>query len=1126
MEPWRERRGGGRGGGGRGTHHAGRRPVAEADRISIVDRLNQFKASNEEELIFEADLSNHDRAVVHDTCKKLGLKSKSRGKGDDRRVAVFKPSQRTGIKPASATPLTFSPASYEILADLFQRHPPVEDELLANKWEPPAITSTSSSAVSKKESNRHYNRGKASKQWTMNPGDVVRQAAALASRIQKQPALQKIAEKRSTLPIASFKDEITAVVDKHQVVLIAGETGCGKTTQVPQYILDHMWSQNKPCRIICTQPRRISATSVAERIAAERGENVGNTVGYQIRLESKGGRHSSLMFCTNGVLLRKLVGSGRLKLKENESVLDESEEFSGLDATHVIVDEIHERDRNADFLLIVLRDLLALKPNLRLILMSATLDADLFSSYFNNCPVVRVPGFTFPVQTYYLEDVLALTENQQSSNQNGRNSEKKLSLTEEDVQSMDEAIQLAWLEDDFETLMDTIEEFPRLNLCNYKHSLTGATALMVSAGKGRVEDVKLLLSLGADISAAANNGHTAFDWAKNNGQEEVVSILTEHMVKVQQAQFQAAETALLQNYQMSADQDEIDVALIERLLHRLHEAAGERLDTQGAVLVFLPGWEDISRLRECLQVSPIFGNPSRFLLLPLHSLVPSSEQRKVFQSPPSGVCKIVLATNIAETAITIDDIVYVIDTGRMKEKSYDPYSNVSTLQTVWISKASAKQREGRAGRCQPGVCYHLFSRLRMQALPEFQLPEIKRTPLEELCLQVKLYEPHGRIAEFILRALDPPLEIAVRNAVTLLQDIGALTSDELLTEMGKQLGSLPVHPSTSRMILLAILLNCLDPALTVACAAGFRDPFVLPLHPYQKKQAQHARQELAAMYGGSSDHLSIVAAFDRWENARVNGQESNFCSRYFVSGGTMFQLAGMRQQLQGELVQKGFIKMEPHPCSLNARDPGIVRAVLAAGMYPMVGNLLPPLPGSAKAIVQTARGEKVRIHPHSISIQPNELASMDQTKLNQLLVVFDEVTRGEAQVYVRKCTLITPHPLILLSTEMVKERPSREVPAQHRLMSSADALVSVVVDRRFYFSSTALDGAQLFVLRSRMNAALNFKVTQPRLYLPAVLADSVHAIACILSFDAMPAMALPSTSHRGSSRSRGAHHRF
>lgn len=153
---------------------------------------------------------------------------------------------------------------------------------------------------------------------------------------------------------------------------------------------------------------------------------------------------------------------------------------------------------------------------------------------------------------------------------------------------------------------------------------------------------------------------------------------------------------------------------------------------------------------------------------------------------------------------------------------------------------------------------------------------------------MKLYEPRGKIADFIMKALDPPLEIAVKNAVALLQDIGALTSDELLTDMGKQLGSLPVHPSTSRMILLSILLNCLDPALTVACAAGFREPFVLPLHPYQKKQAQNARQELAGKYGGYSDHLAIVAAFDGWEMARANRQENQFCSRYFVSGKVLY----------------------------------------------------------------------------------------------------------------------------------------------------------------------------------------------------------------------------------------------
>lgn len=158
------------------------------------------------------------------------------------------------------------------------------------------------------------------------------------------------------------------------------------------------------------------------------------------------------------------------------------------------------------------------------------------------------------MQTYYLEDVLALTENQQYTKENGRIRGKRITLTEEDTKSMDEALQLAWLDDDFETLMDTIEEFPRLNLCNYKHSQTGATALMITAGKGRVEDVKLLLSIGADISAAANNGDTALQWATKYGQEEVVSVLNDHIVHVQQSQAQAAETELLQNYQMSVDQ--------------------------------------------------------------------------------------------------------------------------------------------------------------------------------------------------------------------------------------------------------------------------------------------------------------------------------------------------------------------------------------------------------------------------------------------------------------------------------------------------------------------------------------------------------------------------------------------
>ncbi|CAI7930763.1 unnamed protein product, partial [Closterium sp. NIES-54] len=154
-----------------------------------------------------------------------------------------------------------------------------------------------------------------------------------------------------------------------------------------------------------------------------------------------------------------------------------------------------------------------------------------------------------------------------------------------------------------------------------------------------------------------------------------------------------------------------------------------------AILVFLPGWEEISRLRDRLLGSSVFGDPTRFLILPLHSKIPMPDQRKVFERPGRGVRKIVLTTNIAETALTIDDIVFVVDSGRLKEKSYDAHTNVSTLQVCWVSKASARQRQGRAGRCRPGVCFHLFSRTRAGSLPEFQAPEIKRTPLEELCLQ-------------------------------------------------------------------------------------------------------------------------------------------------------------------------------------------------------------------------------------------------------------------------------------------------------------------------------------------------------------------------------------------------------
>ncbi|KAG5596422.1 hypothetical protein H5410_037654 [Solanum commersonii] len=1005
--------------------------VTESTQIRVAQILEQFRASNDEVYTFESNLSNRDRAAVHMLCRKMGMKSKSSGRGDQRRISIFKTKQNMDTLKGKdvLSCFKFSEEAKYALQDLFTRYPPGDGE-------------TSEHVVGKHSKKFDKLRGKKDDMFckpAMSMSEIAKRVESFASRIEKTPNMRQITLQRSKLPIASFKDAITSTIESNQVVLISGETGCGKTTQVPQFILDHMWGKGETCKIICTQPRRISATSVSERISAERGESVGDTVGYKIRLESRGGKQSSIMFCTNGILLRVLITNGSASFNKEAPGKMGKDTIS--DITHIIVEEIHERDRYSDFMLAILRDLLPSYPNLRLVLMSATLDAERFSKYFGGCPVIRVPGFTYPVKTFYLEDVLSIVKSTKNNHLDSTSSSvmpEESILTEEYKVALDEAINLTFSDDDLDPLLDLISSGGGPKVFNYQHSLSGVTPLMVFAGKGRVGDICMLLSFGADYHLRANDGKTALDWAEQENQTEAFEIIKGHMEKSSSSCEE--QQHLLDKYLSTVDPELIDDVLIEQLLKKIC------IDSEdGAILVFLPGWEDINRTRERLRASHYFNDQSKFSVIPLHSMVPSVEQKKVFRHPPPGCRKIVLSTNIAETAITIDDVVYVIDSGRMKEKSYDPYNNVSTLQSSWVSKASAKQREGRAGRCQPGICYHLYSKLRAASLPDFQVPEIKRIPIEELCLQVKLLNPDCKIEEFLQKTLDPPVYETIRNAIIVLQDIGALSFDEKLTELGERLGSLPVHPLTSKMLLISILLNCLDPALTIACASDYRDPFTLPMLPNEKNKAAAAKAELASWYGGRSDQLAVVAAFEGWKSARETGQESRFCSKYFVSSGTMHMLSGMRKQLASELLRNGFIPGDGSSCNLNAQDPGILHAVLVAGLYPMVGRLLPPLKNNKKAVIETAGGDKVRLSPHSTNFKLSF-----QKFYEQPLIAYDEITRGDG----------------------------------------------------------ALDVAQIYCLRERLAAAILFKVTHPGKVLPEVLAASINAMGCILSYNGMSGISL------------------
>ncbi|KAF3959968.1 hypothetical protein CMV_015273 [Castanea mollissima] len=406
---------------------------------------------------------------------------------------------------------------------------------------------------------------------------------------RESPEGKKMLDFRRSLPAFKERERLLQAIAQNQVIVISGETGCGKTTQLPQYILESEIESGRGafCSIICTQPRRISAMAVAERVSAERGEPLGDTVGYKVRLEGMKGKNTHLLFCTSGILLRRLLSDRNL---------------NGI--THVFVDEIHERGMNEDFLLIVLKDLLPRRRDLRLVLMSATLNAELFSSYFGGAPTFHIPGFTYPVRAHFLEDVLEMTGYKLTS-------------------------------------FNQIDDYGQDKMWKTQKQL---------APRKRKSQITAL------VEDALNK--SSFEKYSSRTRDSLASWMPEC----------------------------IGFNLIEAVL--CHICRKER---PGAVLVFMTGWEDISCLRDQLKAHPLLGDPNRVLLLTCHGSMATSEQKLIFEKPPANVRKIVLATNMAEASITINDVVFVVDCGKAKETTYDALNNTPCLLPSWISQASARQ---------------------------------------------------------------------------------------------------------------------------------------------------------------------------------------------------------------------------------------------------------------------------------------------------------------------------------------------------------------------------------------------------------------------------------------------------
>ena len=599
--------------------------------------------------------------------------------------------------------------------------------------------------------------------------------AASAQRLEQRRINSPVLSYPEALPISERRDEIAAAIRNHQVVIVAGETGSGKTTQLPKICLEV--GRGIAGMIGHTQPRRIAARSVATRIAEELKSEMGRHVGYKVRFSDHTRPESYIKLMTDGILLAESQGDRFLNQYDT-----------------LIIDEAHERSLNIDFLLGYLKQLLPQRPDLKLIITSATIDTERFSQHFSDAPIIAVTGRTYPVEMRY----------------------RPLRTDDEDEQDRDMQ----------QGILDAVDELAR-------HG-------------------------------------------------------------------------------------------------------------QGDVLIFLPGEREIRETAESLRKH----HPPHTEILPLFSRLSAADQNKIFQSHKGR--RIVLATNVAETSLTVPGIRYVIDPGMARISRYSHRTKVQRLPIEKISQASANQRAGRCGRVGPGVCIRLYDETDFNNRSEFTDPEIKRSNLAAVILQMKSLHL-GDIEQFPF--IEAPENTMISDGYKLLEELGAVNSQHDLTEIGRQLARLPLDPRVARMVLAAKDENALAEVMIIASALSVQDPRE---RPHDKQQ--HADEKHKLFADERSDFLAYTnlwRIYHEQAHHLTNNKLRQWCREHFISYLRMREWHDVHVQLNGVVKELGW-----RTSDTPAEYEQIHRALLAG----LLGNVATK--GEAQEY-SGARGIKLNIFPGS-----------------------------------------------------------------------------------------------------------------------------------------------------------------
>ncbi|XP_015631016.1 probable pre-mRNA-splicing factor ATP-dependent RNA helicase DEAH3 isoform X1 [Oryza sativa Japonica Group] len=574
----------------------------------------------------------------------------------------------------------------------------------------------------------------------------------------------EILEKRRTLPVWQQKDDFLAVLRDNQTLILVGETGSGKTTQIPQFVLEAEGLSNRSM-VACTQPRRVAAMSVSRRVAEEMDVTIGEEVGYSIRFEDCSSHKTVLKYLTDGMLLREAMAD---PLLERYKV--------------IVLDEAHERTLATDVLFGLLKEVLKNRPDLKLVVMSATLEAEKFQTYFSGAPLMKVPGRLHPVEIFYTQE---------------------------------------------------------------------------------------------------------------------------------------------------PERDYLEAAIRTVVQIHMCEPAGD-------ILVFLTGEEEIEDA--CRKINKEINNMGDQVgpvkVVPLYSTLPPAMQQKIFEPAPApsreggpAGRKIVVSTNIAETSLTIDGIVYVIDPGFSKQKVYNPRIRVESLLVSPISKASAHQRAGRAGRTQPGKCFRLYTEKSFNDdLQPQTYPEILRSNLANTVLTLKKLGIDDLVH---FDFMDPPAPETLMRALEVLNYLGALDDDGNLTPLGETMSEFPLDPQMSKMLVISPKYNCSNEILSISAMLSVPNCFLRP------REAQKAADEAKARFGHiDGDHLTLLNVYHAYKQ---NNEDPQWCYENFINARALKSADNVRQQLV-RIMTRFNLKM----CStdFNSREYYVnIRKAMLAGYFMQVAHL-------------------------------------------------------------------------------------------------------------------------------------------------------------------------------------------